>query len=272
MSDAAAKQIPLQEVESYPHGAFSWADLATSDPEAAKQFYTALFGWTFEDTPAGGGAIYTMFFLNGKPVAGLLEIGQEQAAAGVKPHWASYVTVEDVDATTGQVAFLNGAVISPPFDVLDSGRMSVVRDATGATLSLWQPGTHAGAAYAAGPGVPGWRELYTEDVDAAAEFYKGLLGWSAAVGTNEGIYHAGCYVGEQPVALIMPLEWLAESAPDLKPIWLLYVGVEDVPACAGHVQEMGGAVLRGPTEFSGYPYALVSDPQGAVFFISGAGA
>jgi predicted enzyme related to lactoylglutathione lyase len=269
MSDATVKDTRFQEATEYPHGAFSWADLATTDPAAAKQFYTALFGWTFEDTPAGGGQIYTMFFLNGKPVAGLMGIGPEQQAAGVEPHWASYVTVDDVDATTGKVAPLNGVVIAPPFDVLDSGRMSVIRDPTGATVSLWQAGTHAGSAYLYGPGVPNWHELYTDDLVAATEFYPGLLGWTAAIGENQGILHAGVHNGEQPIAVFMPREWLLESAPDLKPSWLLYFGVEDVPACAVHVQEMGGTVLRGPTEFAGTPYALLRDPQGAIFFVAG---
>ena len=273
MSDAAVQNSAeqaarLQEATHYPHGAFSWADLASSDPAGAKQFYTALFGWTFEDAPAGEGQPYTMFFLHGRPVAGMIAVGPEQQEAGVKPHWVSYVAVDDVDATTGKVAFLNGVVVAPPFDVLDSGRMSVILDPTGASISLWQPGKHVGAAYAAGRGVPGWRELYTGDVDAAAGFYRDLLGWAAEVGTNQGIRHAACHNGEQPVAVIMPLAWLGESAPGLRPSWLFYVDVEDVYACAARVEEMGGAVLRGPESFAGYTFALVCDPQGAAFFVA----
>jgi len=46
---------------SYSPGTFCWADLATSDPAAAKDFYTGLFGWEVEDMPAGEGAVYSMF-------------------------------------------------------------------------------------------------------------------------------------------------------------------------------------------------------------------
>ena len=53
MSEGATQEAGLLEVTHHPHGAFSWADLATTDPTAAKRFYTALFGWTFEDAPAG---------------------------------------------------------------------------------------------------------------------------------------------------------------------------------------------------------------------------
>ena len=37
--------------DRYEHGVFSWVDLATADPEAAKTFYSQLFDWRFEDIP-----------------------------------------------------------------------------------------------------------------------------------------------------------------------------------------------------------------------------
>jgi len=43
-------------VESYAPGTFCWADLGTPDADAAKRFYTALFGWSAEDRPMGPGA------------------------------------------------------------------------------------------------------------------------------------------------------------------------------------------------------------------------
>ena len=35
------------------HGAFSWNELMTTDPEAAKQFYSEVFGWETEEYPMG---------------------------------------------------------------------------------------------------------------------------------------------------------------------------------------------------------------------------
>ena len=34
-------------------GTPSWTDLQTTDPAAAKAFYAALWGWTYDDLPAG---------------------------------------------------------------------------------------------------------------------------------------------------------------------------------------------------------------------------
>jgi predicted enzyme related to lactoylglutathione lyase len=40
------------------HGAFSWCELMTPDPEAAKRFYGTLFGWTLEGHGHGPGNLY----------------------------------------------------------------------------------------------------------------------------------------------------------------------------------------------------------------------
>ena len=58
--------------DNYPHGLFSWADLASPDPASAKDFYSGLFGWHAEDvTDPEGNYIYTMFSIDGKNVAGM---------------------------------------------------------------------------------------------------------------------------------------------------------------------------------------------------------
>ena len=50
----------MQVVSRYPDGVFCWIDLGTTDLEAAKAFYSGLFGWTFVDMPTDTGTIYSM--------------------------------------------------------------------------------------------------------------------------------------------------------------------------------------------------------------------
>ena len=47
------------DMDAYEHGVPSWVDLGTSDPSAAAEFYSALFGWDIQQGPpeAGGYAI-----------------------------------------------------------------------------------------------------------------------------------------------------------------------------------------------------------------------
>lgn len=90
---------------SYAPGTFCWVDLSTSHAAAAAAFYGALFGWQTEDVPAGESVTYNaMLHLDGAPVAALYGLTDEQQAQGVRPHWLSYVSVEDVDASAQRAA------------------------------------------------------------------------------------------------------------------------------------------------------------------------
>ena len=98
---------------------------------------------------------------------------------GVPPHWNTYVTVADVDATAAQVPGAGGTVMMPPFDVMDAGRMSVIADPTGAMLCLWQAKNNIGASLVNEHGTLSWEELMTPDVPAATAFYTKIFGWEA---------------------------------------------------------------------------------------------
>src|SRR4051794_30854278 len=94
---------------SYEHGTFSWIELGTTDSESAKTFYGGLFGWTFEDMPAGPGMTYTMCKMGTQTAAALYKMGDQMK--GVPPHWSSYVTVDDVDATAKKAVANGGKMI-----------------------------------------------------------------------------------------------------------------------------------------------------------------
>lgn len=114
-------------------GAFSWSELMTTDPAAAKVFYSKLFGWGTKDMQMTSGA-YTTCQVGDASVAGIMKIPAE--AAGMPPMWGVYVTVADVDATIRQAESLGGTVVMPPMEVDGVGRMAVLRDPQGATLSV----------------------------------------------------------------------------------------------------------------------------------------
>jgi len=54
----------------YAHGEFSWVNLGTTDPTAAKRFYGGLFGWESDDMP-GPDMTYTMYRVKQQYVAGM---------------------------------------------------------------------------------------------------------------------------------------------------------------------------------------------------------
>ena len=115
------------------HGAFSWHELMTTDPEAAKQFYSQVFGWGIQEYPMGEGT-YTVVKIGDEGVGGIMAIPPE--AEGTPPNWGTYITVDNVDATVEKVTELGGKVLSQPQDIPEVGRMAIIQDPQGAVLMV----------------------------------------------------------------------------------------------------------------------------------------
>ncbi len=123
-NDRRQQGVTMPDRDSYTPGTPSWIDVQTSDQEAAKRFYGGLFGWTYDDQPMPQGPVYSMGTIRGRHVAAIAPLPPQQ---GIPPHWNTYVTVSDVDATTARVPDAGGTVVMPGFDVMDAGRMAVCR-------------------------------------------------------------------------------------------------------------------------------------------------
>lgn len=116
-------------------GAFSWVELMTTDPEAAKKFYGSLFGWSFEKHD--GDMDYNIIKLAGEMAGGLC--GKPPGCpAEVPPYWGNYVTVASADETCAKAKTLGGKVLMSPMDIPKVGRFAVLQDPQGAVISIMQ--------------------------------------------------------------------------------------------------------------------------------------
>jgi uncharacterized protein len=244
----------MAERESYAPGTFCWADIGTTDRESAKAFYTRVFGWEAVDGEAGDAGVLTTFKLDGRDVAALHEMGEEERAK-LLPHWSSYVSVEDVETASARARELGAEVVAEPVDVSEAGRTSAIRDPVGATLHLWQPRGQIGAGRVNDPGCMVWNELAAPDPEKAGAFYGELFGWTAepdetgyAIVKREGAVNGG----------IRPAQ---DGEP---PHWLVYFTVAKADEAAKTIGEAGGRVLAGPMNVTVGRIAIVADPQGAV--------
>src|SRR5438270_12072137 len=141
----------MPRVDFHAPGSFAWVELATTNQEAAKRFYTSLFRWSSVDSPMAPGEIYTIFQLEAGPAAAALQIKPQEAA--IPPHWHVYVGVESADDAVAKARELGGKIIEGPFDVSTYGRAAVIADPTGAVFSVWQPKTHPGIGVSGEPGT-----------------------------------------------------------------------------------------------------------------------
>jgi hypothetical protein len=242
----------MGERTSHAPGTFSWADLSTSDPDAAKAFYTGLFGWETEDNPVPGDGVYTMASKGGKAVSAMSALQQE----GQPPAWNSYVTVDSADAAADAVTRNGGTVAMEAFDVMEVGRMAVVQDPTGAFLSLWEPRTSIGAERVNEPGALTLNQLNTSDAARAQDFYGGVFGWRFEQVAEGDQPYWGIYNGDRLNGGMMQQQPAA---------WLVYFGSDSVDDDAGRVRKLGGQVIVPPMPVPGGRILVAQDPQGAVF-------
>jgi predicted enzyme related to lactoylglutathione lyase len=247
--------------DSHVPGTFSWADLSTTDTAGAAAFYGALLGWEGEEMPAGPDATYTMMRVGGRHVAGMAAQREEERAAGAPPFWLSYVTVEDADATAARAAELGGTVQLAAFDVLDAGRMALLRDPQGAMLAVWQPRGHIGAGLVNDPGAMVLNQLNTTDPEAAARFYGDLFGWRVSQAATDPQPYWGIENGDTLNGGMMALP----PGADAPPHWLVYFTVADLDAAAVTIAGEGGAVVVPPMAIESGRILVARDPQGAYF-------
>jgi predicted enzyme related to lactoylglutathione lyase len=249
----------LGERTAYPPGTFSWVELLTPDTDDAKRFYSGLFGWEYEDSPIGDDNFYSMARLGGKYIAGTYSPPPEQ---GTPPNWLSYVTTEDVDRTAERAAELGATVMAGPFDVLESGRMAVIQDPTGAVFGVWQARNHIGAQLVNVPGALTMNQLNTSDPDAAARFYSELFGWSVEqIDTGGGPAYWGIHNQGSLNGGMMNLPPDAQGPSH----WLAYFVADDLDGTAARISELGGDVVVPPTSIPSGRFAVARDPQGAYF-------
>lgn len=112
-------------------------------------------------------------------------------------------------------------------------------------------------------GTPCWYELGTGDPDKAGEFYAAIFGWQIADSGMDEFDYRLARSGADMVAGMMSNAGQQGNPP---PNWLIYFAADDCDRTAADIAASGGQVLRQPDDIPGTGrYAIVADPQGAVF-------
>jgi len=276
----------MPERDGYIPGVPCWIDTSQSDPEAAVDFYSGLFGWEFEDVmPPKSKGRYFGARLRGGDVAA---VGSIPDGAPPTAMWNTYVWVESADLTATKVLDAGGKALMDPFDVMDAGRMAVFADPEGAAFCVWQAKQHKGAQIVNEPGSVNFNGLNTRDVEAAKSFYGSVFGWQTLTldggpgmwtlpgygdhleQTNPDLRkqmaEGGAPAGfEDVVASINPIP---ADQPGVAAHWEVTFGVDDADATAAKATELGGKVIVAPFDAPWVRMTMIADPQGATFIAS----
>jgi uncharacterized protein len=251
----------MAETRTFVANAPVWVDLSSTDAGKARDYYAKLFGWKVELAPEPDAGGYALAKLDGKDVAG---IGPAQTPEGPSA-WSVYIGTHDAEKTAKDVEAAGGKVVAPPFDVLKSGRMAVFQDPVGAFISVWQPQEMNGAQVMNEPSSFAWAELNARGIEKAKPFYIKVFGWGekeSPMGEGQGMYTEFKKDGESIAGAMEMNPMVPKEVPSY---WTVYFAVDDVDKGFKKAIDLGGHEMLAPTDYPGGRFAIVSDPQGAVF-------
>lgn len=108
-----------------------------------------------------------------------------------------------------------------------------------------------------------WYELMTSDSKAAREFYHQVVGWETKDAGMSDRSYATLSVGETAVGGVLDI---SPQHGETHPMWIGYIGVDDVDGFSDRVEKAGGKVHRKPEDIPNVGrFSVVADPGGAVF-------
>jgi uncharacterized protein len=241
----------------------AWVDLTSSDPAASRDFYGKLFGWKTQvsQDPQYGGYGLAKLPDGGDDVAGIGGKMMEEAPTA----WNLYLGTSDAAALGEKVQAAGGSVIMPAFEVGEMGQMAVFADAVGAVISAWQPAGGLGSFRTGEVGTFGWAELNARGIEKAKAFYADVFGWtstSSPMGEGQGDYTEFQLNGE---SILGGLEMMPMVPAEVPSYWMVYFNVADLDAAYTLALELGATEMVSPTPMPGGHFAIVNDPQGAMF-------
>ncbi|HEY1455915.1 MAG TPA: VOC family protein [Candidatus Dormibacteraeota bacterium] len=251
----------MADTKTFVVNAPAWVDLSSTDAAASRDYYSKLFGWKVELAPDPGAGGYALAKSAGKNVAG---IGPTQDPQGPSA-WMVYIGVSDAEETAEKIQAAGGKVVAPPFDVLKSGRMAVFQDPAGAYISVWQPNEMPGFDVLRSANAYSWAELNARGIDKATAFYTKVFGWTTKVspmGEGQPDYTEFQLKGESIAGGMEMNPMVPKEVPSY---WMVYFGAKDVDQSFKKAIDLGATEMVAPMDFPGGRFAILSDPQGAMF-------
>lgn len=246
----------MTTLHSVRTGHIDWIELTSPDPTDALTYYREVLGWEY--TPVGD---ETLAEVDGRKTAGITSNRPTIGDMPLPAAWTVVFRVEDVDETVQRVGELGGDVIEPPADHVEGWRSAIVRDPSGAVFSVVQASADYGRDVSDRPGSFTSADLLTMDTGRAIDFYRDLMGWTTALDADSG-HTAFTLHGDTVAGLVeMPPDMPGEVSSQ----WLPYFLADSVEDRVDKAIGAGGTLAVPPRSIDATRFAVVEDPQGAVF-------
>lgn len=249
--------------DRHPAGTPAWVEMAARDGEAAREFYSGLFGWTWEQAPGPeGGMRYFYGMLDGRKAAGLYQIVPEMGDM-MPVSWTTYLFTDSAERAHAAAEEAGATTYMGPMDAFGAGEMAYMADDQGASFIMWEPKNHQGAQVVNEPGAHTWAELIAPDLERAADFYDKVFGLKAVPAPDmKDVVYKLWMAGEAMVGGLM-----APPFPAAPTCWFPYFGTADAQESGDRATGLGGEVIMGPAPTPAGDITVIQDPQGAMFSV-----
>src|SRR5215213_1378045 len=114
-----------------------------------------------------------------------------------------------------------------------------------------------------------WRELNTKNLDAAAEFYKGLFGWQLEQTKTTEMPYKEIHLDNKAVGGVLEItDCWGEHWQQIPSYWLSYIAVDDIAETIEKIKKCGGGIRVEPFDAPGVGrMSVVLDPSGIAFSV-----
>ena len=238
-------------------------DLRTTDPDAARSFYSEVVGLEFTENRSS----------EESSILGIWPLHEQARARGAPPHWLGHIGVTDLEASVARLLALGGERLGPTVQTHDGTAYATLRDPSGAVIAIRaiRPSTATGTGTRAPRVSPvAWHHHHTRDLERAWGAYSEVFAWTQAgtidVPDPEGGYRMFACDGSQ--AAIGSMANTAR-APGVHAHWLYFFAVADLDATMAKVRARGGEIIAEPVTLpNGNGIVACHDAQGGAFGLS----
>lgn len=241
-------------------GRWVWSELFTEDVAAASAFYGKVFDWEFHKADDGD---YVLAVADGRPVAGMVTHVSDKDN-GRSAQWLRLMSVDSPEKTVAALSGSGAEITLDPRRLEGRGEVAVITDPEGALFGIMH--SDSGDPPDGLPPIGGWlwQELWADDVNAMADFYRGIGDYEVQMPQDDlafGDDRQEIYL----VAQGYPRAGIVEQKrDDLPSAWLPYVRVADLDQVLARATAAGAGVLVAPSpDIRGGRIAVFADPQGA---------
>ncbi len=114
-----------------------------------------------------------------------------------------------------------------------------------------------------------WRELTTQNLGAAKDFYQRLFGWAFEQSKVSTMEYDEIHFDSKAVGGMMEInEHWGENWKQIPSHWMTYIAVDDITITVEKIKANGGGVCVAPFDAPGVgKMSVVNDPSGITFSV-----